>query len=219
MEAKLKKEKGNEAVRQFRIRQKEKELADKERAEMLRKENMEMEIRVASYQQVREIFFFSVLDLNQFLSEEGSHKKTTSFLSQMIDLRWLNSGSGDGWRYQNGWIFGKVPNGLWPPPLIFGKSCCNLFQEKPCFKVQDLQHKFLDWKWHPPFSSVLVASPVLKSALLTQFSLNHQTEFLLKFLLLIMHIHLMTQLKLDRQKWQKNLWDKFQRQCIMNGVI
>jgi len=51
MEAKLKKEKGNEAVRQFRIRQKEKELADKERAEMLRKENMEMEIRVASYQQ------------------------------------------------------------------------------------------------------------------------------------------------------------------------
>ena len=27
------------------------------------------------------------------------------------------------WRCQNGWIFGKVPNGLWPPPLIFGKSC------------------------------------------------------------------------------------------------
>ena len=87
MEAKLKKEKGNEAVRQFRIRQKEKELADNERAQRLRKENMEMEVRVASYQQVREIFFFSVLNLNQFLSEEGSHKKTTSFLSQMIDLR------------------------------------------------------------------------------------------------------------------------------------
>merc|ERR1712038_1698678 len=51
MEAKLKKEKGNEAVRQFRIRQKEKELAEKERAQRLRKENMEMEIRVASYQQ------------------------------------------------------------------------------------------------------------------------------------------------------------------------
>ena len=44
MEAKLKKEKGNEAVRQFRIRQKEKELADKERAQRLRKENMEMEV-------------------------------------------------------------------------------------------------------------------------------------------------------------------------------
>merc|ERR1712012_8549 len=51
MEAKLKKEKGNEAVRQFRIRQKEKEMGEKERAEMLRKENIEMEIRVASYQQ------------------------------------------------------------------------------------------------------------------------------------------------------------------------
>ena len=22
----------------------------------------------------------------------------------------------DRWRHQNGWIFGKVPNGLWPPP-------------------------------------------------------------------------------------------------------
>ena len=28
---------------------------------------------------------------------------------------------------KNGWIFGKVPNGLWPPPLIFGKSCCGFF--------------------------------------------------------------------------------------------
>ena len=27
--------------------------------------------------------------------------------------------------FQNGWIFGKVPNGLCPPPLIFGKLCCN----------------------------------------------------------------------------------------------
>ena len=79
MEAKLKKEKGNEAVRQFRIRQKEKELADKERAQRLRKENMEMEVRVASYQQVRGIFFFSVLYLNQFFSEEESHKKQLPF--------------------------------------------------------------------------------------------------------------------------------------------
>ena len=22
----------------------------------------------------------------------------------------------DGWRHQNGWIFGKVPNSFWPPP-------------------------------------------------------------------------------------------------------
>ena len=29
--------------------------------------------------------------------------------------------------FQNGWIFGKVPNGSWPLPLIFGKSCCGFF--------------------------------------------------------------------------------------------
>ena len=29
--------------------------------------------------------------------------------------------------FQNGWIFGKVPNGLWPPPLTFGKLCCKFF--------------------------------------------------------------------------------------------
>ena len=95
MEAKLKKEKGNEAVRQFRIRQKEKELADKERAEMLRKENMEMEIRVASYQQVRGIFSFQCWTLFNFFPKR-SHIKTVSFSSQMVnDLRRLNSGSGD----------------------------------------------------------------------------------------------------------------------------
>ena len=31
------------------------------------------------------------------------------------------------WHYQIGWISGKIPNGLWPPPLIFGKLCCKLF--------------------------------------------------------------------------------------------
>ena len=34
---------------------------------------------------------------------------------------------------QNGWIFGKVPNGLWPP-LIFGKSYCG-FRDKITKKV------------------------------------------------------------------------------------
>ena len=29
---------------------------------------------------------------------------------------------GEAWKYQNGWIFRKVPNRFWPPPLIFGKS-------------------------------------------------------------------------------------------------
>ena len=53
-----KKERGNEAVRQFRKRQKEKEQADKEKAERLRKENLELESRVASYQQVPHISLF-----------------------------------------------------------------------------------------------------------------------------------------------------------------
>ena len=29
--------------------------------------------------------------------------------------------------YQKGWIFGKFTNGLWLPPLIFGKLCCKYF--------------------------------------------------------------------------------------------
>merc|ERR1712133_168294 len=47
----LKKEKAREAVRQFRIRQKKKEEEEKEKAERLRKENLELESRIASYQQ------------------------------------------------------------------------------------------------------------------------------------------------------------------------
>ena len=55
-------------------------------------------------------------------------------ISLIVDLRFREHKSAnftidlrDGWRLQNGWIFGKVPNGLWPPPLIFGKSCCGFF--------------------------------------------------------------------------------------------
>ena len=35
----------------------------------------------------------------------------------------------EGWHLQKWWFFGKVPNGLWSPPLIFGKSCCAFFPE------------------------------------------------------------------------------------------
>ena len=59
-----KKERGNEAVRQFRIREKAKEVADKEKAERLRKENLELESKVASHQQVENSLFsfFWLLD-------------------------------------------------------------------------------------------------------------------------------------------------------------
>ena len=65
MEGKSKKERGNEAVRQFRIREKAKEVADKEKAERLRKENLELESKVASHQQVK--LFFGLMT-NQDIS-------------------------------------------------------------------------------------------------------------------------------------------------------
>ena len=36
----------------------------------------------------------------------------------------------DGWLHQNGWIFGRVPNGFWPLPSLFilKKSCCKFVQ-------------------------------------------------------------------------------------------
>ena len=45
----------------------------------------------------------------------------------------------DGCWYQNGWIFGKVPYRLWPPPLIFGKSFATFF-----FKFHAQKARFLD---------------------------------------------------------------------------
>ena len=68
MEGKSKKERGNEAVRQFRIREKAKEVADKEKAERLRKENLELESKVASHQQVKLFFGFFGSMANQDIS-------------------------------------------------------------------------------------------------------------------------------------------------------
>ena len=46
-------------------------------------------------------------------------KQLVSFSHKILSPQ--NSSRG-GWRHQNGWIFGKVPNGLWPTPFIFGKT-------------------------------------------------------------------------------------------------
>ena len=55
------------------------------------------------------------------------------------------SSTRDGSGLQNGSIFGKIPNGLWPH-LIFAKSLYKLFSENvrksPIIKVHNLQHKF-----------------------------------------------------------------------------
>ena len=53
-----KKKKSNKAVRDFRERQKAKEQAGKDKADRLRKENLELESIVASCQQVPDIFMY-----------------------------------------------------------------------------------------------------------------------------------------------------------------
>ena len=59
----------------------------------------------------------------------------------------------EGWRCQNGWIFGKVSNSLCPPHPSFRKIILHCFSEnvkKTCLKVRNLQHSFLDLKCLPP---------------------------------------------------------------------
>ena len=78
---------------------------------------------------------------------EGKNKKKWENWKALLSQIYVMC-VGDGWQNQNGWIFGKNRNGLWPPPLTFGKSYCKSYC-KPCIKAQNLQYKFLDWKWPP----------------------------------------------------------------------
>ena len=64
--------------------------------------------------------------------------------------------------YQYRWMFGKVPNGLWPPlPPLFWEKCCDFFLRKflerkwpppklASLMLKILQRNFLDRKWPPP---------------------------------------------------------------------
>ena len=75
-----------------------------------------------------------------------------SFKDDVLYVRpWSYQGKTQGSGYQNGWIFRKIPNGLWPllcpPPLFFVKSYNNHSEKlslKPCIKVQNLQ-KNVGW--------------------------------------------------------------------------
>ena len=65
-------------------------------------------------------------------------KKWHVYVSQLFhSLMWgsnendVRKGSG----YQIGRFFGKIPNRLYPPPLIFGESCCNFFPRKTHFRA------------------------------------------------------------------------------------
>ena len=65
-------------------------------------------------------------------------------------------------------IFWKSSKRPWPPaPPWCSEFLRKTSEKKPCLKIQNLQHKFLDWKWPPipPLevfrkSSVLIASPI-----------------------------------------------------------
>ena len=72
-----KKRKSNKAVRDFRERQKAKEQAGKDKADRLRKENLELESIVASCQQVPDIFMYHprfFLDAIAFLRSSPTSK-------------------------------------------------------------------------------------------------------------------------------------------------
>ena len=57
---------------------------------------------------------------------------------------------------QNGWIFGKIQNGLWSHPHFrkFKLHFLKIHAQKALFQtVQNVWYNFLDWKWPslPPF--------------------------------------------------------------------
>ena len=92
------------------------------------------------------------VDIVSLSSQWGPHTIFCLIL-QTVQSSWLRR---DISPCQNGWIFGKVPNGLWPP-LIFGKSYCNFSEIHDrsiiYYNGKNLQYKFLDWKWPAPFGT------------------------------------------------------------------
>ena len=98
--------------------------------------------------------------LTQHISSSNGTKKGDNLapLENYMDNTWGPLGETlrplrEGWPHQNGWIFGRVPNDLWPPlHRSFSKNdvanCSNFMLKKPCLKVHN--HKFLDWKWPRP---------------------------------------------------------------------
>ena len=98
-------------------------------------------------------------------------------------LLWYSSGRikaydlRDGWRHPNGWIFGKVPNGLWPPPSHFRKIMLQFFSSNymhnsPVYKSKSCSINFLiEMISLPPLrkfsenSSLFIPSPVPKGSI------------------------------------------------------
>ena len=61
-------------------------------------------------------------------NEEWNISFPNMYMTNILGLGGVREGSG----YQIGWIFGKIPNDLWPlpPPLTSGKLYCNFFSRK-----------------------------------------------------------------------------------------
>ena len=82
---------------------------------------------------------------------------TLDLITSKVGLGWVREGS----RLQNGWILQNVfcliflntiVEKRYPEPwndLFVSNSCT----KKPCLQIQNLQYKFLDWKW-PPLPSL-----------------------------------------------------------------
>ena len=76
-------------------------------------------------------------------------RKQTSLSNQsqiVFKAYWQKSYSGTGGASKTDEISEKFQTAFGPPPLIFGKSCCNFITKKPCLKVQYMQHNCLDRK-------------------------------------------------------------------------
>ena len=63
--------------------------------------------------------------------------------------------------YQNGWIFGKVPNGLWhPSPPHFQKIILQFFPKKPCSKICNINF-WIENDPLPPIVTFPKVQPIL----------------------------------------------------------
>ena len=74
----------------------------------------------------------------------GQAKISSCFTNPLLQ-QGINRNIREACIYQNRWISGKFPNGLWPPnPLprpFFGKKCCDFFR-KPVAPALNLQWNF-----------------------------------------------------------------------------
>ena len=73
--------------------------------------------------------------------------KTRALLNRERHKIWWWWWIRDGWPHQNGWIFGKIPNGLWPPPSFSENYIADFATKVRDFvtKVRDFATKVRDF--------------------------------------------------------------------------